>query len=353
MAAILRALTRAARRNLRTFLSVGANNFFLFGVLLVYSALGSGVKPVDAAPLFLFLFLLMLFPLTSNPISRIPPSRIELWPLTGAQRFALRTASLGLTPIVWAPLLIVALTARVWLAIDFLGLVLLVQALAVAGNQIYRRLPSLNPLRRVPPFPGSIGGAVRLAVRQILSVLDFYLVLVLCIGMAVYRFAHPDPGAYPIQAIFLAFSLSTYAQSSFGLDSPAALTRFRLLPLRGWQILLAKDIAFLSVVVALVLPFDVGAGLTFGLTAVALGRYPSLVLRLPQHRWRFTGGDIRFCILQAVVGAFLGVEEYRHGPWFLSIALSAYLVSLFWGGLYRDKHIEEPSITRTVWMPAS
>lgn len=344
---------RAARRSFRSFLSVGANNFFLFGVLLVYSALVSGVKPVDAAPVFLFLFLLMLFPLTSDPLQQIPPSRIELWPLTRGQRFALRVASLGLSPIVWVPVLIVAFTARIWLAIGFLGLVLLVQALAVVGKQLHERLPSLNPLRRVPPFPGSIGGILRLAIRQILSVLDLYLALLLWTGMVVYRFIHPDPGAYPIQAIFLAFTLSTYGQSSFGLDSPATLTRYRLLPLRGWQMLLAKDIAFLGVVVALVLPFDVGAGLTFGLAAVALGRYPSLVLRLPQHRWRFTGGDIRFCILQAVIGTFLGFEEYRRGPWFLLIAIGGYLVSLLWGGKYWDKQIEEPTVRRAVWAAAS
>jgi hypothetical protein len=346
---ILRALAIVARRDLRTFLSVGTNNFFLFGVLLTYSALVGGAKPVDAMPVFLFLLLLMLFPLTSDPLTRIPPSRIELWPLKGRERFALRVFSLALTPIVWVPLLVVAVTARLWLAISFLGMVLGIQALAIAGNQLGKRVPSLNPLRSLPQLPGSVGGIIRLSIRQILSVLDFYLALTLCIGMTTYRFTHADSRAYPIEALFLAFTLSTYAQSSFGLDSRSTLTRYQLMPLRGWQILLAKDAAFLCVVFALVLPLNASAGLTFGLAAVALGRYPSLSLWLPQYRWRFIGGDVRFSILQAVVGAGLGFEEYRRGAWFFAIALAAYLLSLYVGGIYWDRGVEGRRVAAAIW----
>ena len=53
------------------------------------------------------------------------------------------------------------------------------------------------------------------------------------------------------------------------------MTRYRLLPLRGWQILLAKDVAFLGVLLLLTLPLDARAGLAFGLAALAIGRYPS------------------------------------------------------------------------------
>jgi hypothetical protein len=42
--------------------------------------------------------------------------------------------------------------------------------------------------------------------------------------------------------------MSTYAQSLFGLElgSGSGMTRYHLLPLGGWEILLAKDIAFLA-----------------------------------------------------------------------------------------------------------
>jgi hypothetical protein len=159
-----------------------------------------------------------------------------------------------------------------------------------------------------------------------------------------YRWhAHSDLSALPVQAIFLGLALSTYAQCLFGRDSTSALTRYRVMPLRGWELLLAKGAAFLAVLLFLVMPLNVGAGLTFGLVAVAFGRYPSLVLRRPQHRWRFTGGDIRFSILQIAVGSGLAIGEYRYGPWFFAIAFGAYAVSLYAGALYWDKHSAAPA----------
>ena len=91
--AILKALSRAVKRDLATFESVKVNNFFLFVALLMFGALVSGVRPSSAEPFLLFLGFLLLFPLSSDPLDKIPPQRLASWPLTRAQRFALRLAS--------------------------------------------------------------------------------------------------------------------------------------------------------------------------------------------------------------------------------------------------------------------
>jgi len=51
-------------------------------------------------------------------------------------------------------------------------------------------------------------------------------------------------------------TISTCAQSLFGLDGDGGLTRYRLLPIAGWQILAAKDLTFLLMALLLTLPLS-------------------------------------------------------------------------------------------------
>ena len=74
LAAILQALRRAVRRDLGTFRSLKLNNFFLFIALLIWGALESGVEPKSAEPLLLLLFLVLLFPLSSDRCRRFQRS---------------------------------------------------------------------------------------------------------------------------------------------------------------------------------------------------------------------------------------------------------------------------------------
>lgn len=73
--AILKALRLLAQRELRTFLSLGLNNLFLFAALLTYSALAGGMMPIDAIPFFVLFLLIILFPLSADTLSKIPASR--------------------------------------------------------------------------------------------------------------------------------------------------------------------------------------------------------------------------------------------------------------------------------------
>ena len=94
---------------------------------------------------------------------------------------------------------------------------------------------------------------------------------------------------------------------------------------------MAKDLAYFTILAVLVLPLNLGTGLTFGMAAVAIGRYPSLRRYSPQRRWRFVSGDLRFGVSQIVVGMALGIANYRMGWWCFGIAALAYGVSLLAG----------------------
>jgi hypothetical protein len=249
----------------------------------------------------------------------------------------LRFASLALSPVTWVGVLILLRTARPLMALAFFALAAGVQSTAALGRYAARRDPHWNLLRYIPQFPGRLGGLVRKNIREMLSLLDPYAALLLSIGGGAYRLfgAHPDPEGFAITGLLVALTMSTYAQSLFGLElgSGSGMTRYRLLPLGGWEILLAKDIAFLAVLFVLLLPLDPGPGLTFGMVALALGHHSSVLLELPQQRWRFTGGRLLpVGALQALGGMALGFVEYERGFVVLVLAVVGYLASLSYYG---------------------
>ncbi len=292
-AAILRAIGRVMRRDLGSFAALKLNNFFLFVLFLTYSNVLYGLAPRSAYPFLLLVGFLLLFPLSSDPLTRIPPARLGLWPLASSQRIALRLASVMFSPVFWITLILLLRTARS-LALAFVALAIGMQAsIALAGS------PRWNAAVRLR-FPGRLGPLIAGAIRQMLTLLDTYVALLLAIAGCAYRFFFhaPDPAAYPIFALLVALALSTYAQCLFGLDSGSAFTRYRLLPLPLWQILLAKDVAYLSILIILVAPLSLSAGLTSGLAALAIGRYSSVRRRNPQYRWRFIGGRVMVGVMR-------------------------------------------------------
>jgi hypothetical protein len=339
--AILKALGRVVKRDLGTLRSIQFNNFFFFAALLTYSSLASGRKPAGAAPFLVLLGFVLLFPLSSDPLSKIPAIRRVLWPLTRDQWWRLRLASLGLSAVFWITVLVLVTTGSPAAAGLLVVVAVVMQSLLLLAGWLVRRAPRWNPYRYVPQLPGTLGGLVRNNIRQIFTLLDLYVAILVTIAGSAYRWLspHPEPRALPIMAFLIGLALSTHAQCLFGLDPASGLTRYRLLPLRGWQILLAKDIAFLGILFVLVLPLSPMAGLAFGLVVVAIGRYPAVVLRLPQKRWRFTSGDFRFGALQMILGTALGFAVYENGIWFFVAVAVVYLASLFGGGwLWERKH---------------
>jgi len=333
--AILKALRRAMARDLESLASIKVNNLFLFVALLAYGALNSGQPPRSAEGFFILLGFLLLFPLSSDPLGRIPPARLALWPLTGRQRLVLRLASLALSPVAWIGVMILLRTARPIAALAFCALAAAMQGALALGRSMVRRSRHWDLLRAIPPLPGRLGGLVRYNLREILSVMDPYAALAIAAGGAGYRFfgAHPDPEAFAIIGLLVALTMSTYAQSLFGLDLGPGMTRYRLLPLAGWEILLAKDAAFLAVLMVTLLPLDPAPGITLGLAALAIGHHSSVLMELPHQRWRFTGGRLMpVGAIQAMGGMALGFVEHQRGPAVLAATAAAYAVSVWWYG---------------------
>jgi hypothetical protein len=334
---ILAAVAIATRRRLGTFSALKVNNFFLVIALIVYSASQSGVEPTSVYPFLLFLFFVLLFPLSSNPLDQVPRSRLGLWPITTRERVALRLSSLALSPVLWL-IVVLMLVRRVRpaLAIAFITLAVGVQIISTLARAVLRFTPTRRALKLVPPFPALI----RLSLRQMLTSLDVYLALVLSLCACAYRvFAtKPDAAAFPILAILIALAAGSYAQCLFGRDlESSAVTRYRILPIRGSAILFEKGFAFLLITFLLTAPIHALAGLTYGFTALAFGHHASIVHPAPLRPWRFSGSRLYIGVTQGVFAIILAFAAAERGVAYLAASVGLYAISLFIYGWWWDR----------------
>jgi hypothetical protein len=324
--AILKALRTAFGRDWKSFGSVAVNNFFPISMFFLRQA---GVF------VYLIMGLVVLFPMSTDPLRKIPASRLDLWPLTTRERWLLRALSPWVNPVTWA-----LAAAGVWAARGKLtvGLWALVAGIFLAGFLI-SELPAARGVvlwRRVPPFPGVLNQLIRKNIREILSTLDVYVALLLSLAAACWRIfgtALP-PEAYLEMSLLVLLALSSYTQCLFGLDGDGGLSRYGLLPLRGWQVLAAKDAAFLTVAFALVLPLAPAAGLGAALICSATGHAPSVREPRQQVRWRLsTGVSITFGFVQILsMGVAAAAVEFVGGA-ILPVCAAVWGASLWWYGL--------------------
>jgi hypothetical protein len=325
LAAILRALWRAFQRGEKSIASLTGNNFFLVAVLFLGKA---------GTFLFLIMGLVILFPLSTDPLRKIPPSRLAMWPLEKRERWMLRAISPWVNPMTWG---IAALALWAVRGSVTVGLWALAAGLFAAGFVISELpLPSGAAMwRRVPHFPGPLDQLIRKNLREMLSTLDLYCALLLSLATATYRIFGPPLPAEALMAmtVLVVVALSSYAQCLFGLDGAGGLSRYRLLPLRGWWILAAKDAAFLLVVAVLVAPLAPLAGMGAAFVALAMGRRPSVVDPRPQTRWRFSAGTSPiYGIGEVMVMAFAASSIFLTS-WLIVIpCAAAWLGSLWWYG---------------------
>jgi hypothetical protein len=333
VAGLLRALWRVVWRDLRSYNSLVGNNFFLFVLLLA--------QQLEASLFFaLILGLLLLFPLSADPLAKVPRERLEAWPIARRGRVLLRLGSMALSPAAWITLAIVAKTSSLATGGGFLALAVVAQTIGVLGTRLITRVPALDLLRWIPRFPGQWGGLVSKDLRQMLRVLDFYLALLLSVAGIAYRLLAPkvDADALPVLAIMVVLALSTYGQCLFGLDWPQGWTRYRLLPLRGWQVLLAKDTAFVLLAMLLAGGLDPVAGFAAALAALAVGHHASVYTPVPQKRWRFTGGTLLPTgLFQATAMFGVGVGARREGWIYLAPTSVLYLLSVWFYGRKWDR----------------
>lgn len=329
LAQILAALARAVWRDVRTFSTITANNFFLVIAIIMIQQVQSGLFFIA------LLGILLLVPLAGDPMRKIPADRLSLWPLTRSQRIALRLTSPALTPLVWIAIPFLFRASGLPVALALIAAALVIQVLLATWRHIMARRPPWTPFRFIPKPPGKLGGLIQKNARQQLSVLDPYVAFLLCLACIVDRLTarNLDPEASVILSLFVALALSTQAQCLFGLDLPWGIIRYRLLPLRGREILLAKDAAFLAILVILVLPLAPLPGLAAGLVALGIGHHDSVLRPIEQHRWRFTGGAIFPAgFFQVILMMATGVAVARQSLWYLAAAFAFYLGSLWYYG---------------------
>jgi hypothetical protein len=320
--AILRAVGLASYRELRSFQSITGQNFFYLVLLIA-------LQPESAYFFGLIVGALLFFPLSSDPLEKIPEARRKLWPVSRGEWIVIRVASLFLSPVLWiaAYVLIGAGWTLAW-QIVLAGLA------AQAVSQTMKRVaPQFSVMRFVPAPPGVTGQIMRLHWREMLTTLDPYVGLLLTVVTTLYRLsgAPLDPAAVPIISMVVVVTISTSAQVLLGLDGHGA-QRYKLTPLKGWRILLAKDLAFMTLLLILIAPLEIPASFTAGLAALAIGH--AHVAELPsQQRWRFTSG------VMWPTGAFqmfaifaVGNGVLKYGLPFVVVTFSAFLASLWWFG---------------------
>ena len=325
VAAVLKALAQAWRRDSGSFQSTVGNNFFLVTALLLQNA---------GTFIYLLIGVVLLFPLSTDPLRKIPASRLSFWPLTDHDRRLLRLVSPWVNPVSW-----LVLGAAVWAARGkvTLGLWAAFSGLFVLAF-VLSDLP-ISPSRsiwlHVPPFPGRWNQLIRKNLREILTTLDFYCALLLSLSALAWRiFGVSLPSeAFLALTILVVLAVSSYSQCLFGLDGAGGLARYRLLPLHGWEILIAKDIALLAAIIPLTLPLAPLAGIAAALAALALGHQPSVERMRPQRRWRFsTGAGLVTGLLHAGIMAMAASTVYFTSAWIVLICAAAWLASVWYYG---------------------
>ncbi len=329
--AVLALIRKLMSKELSSVSSLGLNNFIF--LILFLMAGGTAKQAFWSTLLFQLLLLVpLLVTFSVETQQRLPSPRVGIWPLTNKTLLLLSIISFTLNPLFLVLFVVFFAWMGIAIALSFLLLGLVIHAAVYGIRHLIAHTGSL-PRLRVPRPPSRFGGIAQCTWRELTATLDFWTALLLAICGALYRTLkhHPEPEAFPILSLFVGIAISTVAQRMVSLDEGRTLLRLRLLPLEGWKLLLTQDLSFLFCLAILVAPLNLRTGIAFGLIALAVGRYPSLVQRVVQRRGRFVGGDLRFGLAQVFLGSIAGVEAGRHGIWVVAVTALLYLASLFWG----------------------
>lgn len=276
---ILKAISHAFRRRQKSIRSLAANN--LQYAALTFLFLGD---PAAGAFFVAVIGVVLILPMSADPLCAVPVERLRSWPLEKRELRMLRIASPWLNPMTW---LLVALAF--WKRIA-LSLWIVIAGPALARSIVPPGWVAARSVvwRNVPRLPGPIGILIRKDLRQLFSTLDFWVAMVIAVPGLAARSAGllPRESLVPLTLILM-LALSTCAQSLFGLDREAGMTRYRVLPTPGWQILAAKDIAFLLTAIVLSLPLSPLCGAAAALAGLTVGHGGSVWRIREESRWRF------------------------------------------------------------------
>jgi hypothetical protein len=173
-------------------------------------------------------------------------------------------------------------------------------------------------------LPGRLGPLVRKEQRSLSGVLDLWMGLLLVLAAAALALAASMSSPYR-QAIFVivcALNVNV-TLNCLGLDRPAGLTRYLILPIRGRDVFLAKNVAMMIVVaVQLILLLAIGAWQS-GLIQLGADIVVAFVLIVAHLAWgnvvsvfeprrtephRFaSAGDLLTALVSVLIGSAPGV----------------------------------------------
>lgn len=325
VSSLLKALAVVEWRDVRSLGSIAGQNIFIF---IVFVAL----QPESAIFFLMLLAVVMIFPLSTDPMEKIPAERRVSWPVEAWEWRTIRFASAVLSPVSWVGLgLLVKVGWRAGVFVLGVGAVL-AGVKHLAGLEVVRRRVRVRNL--LPTPPGTIGALMKLQWRSMWHTLDPYLALTLGICTVLYRVFGKalDPAAPRIMALVVVLAVSTEAQVLLGIDGRGA-QRYRQMPIRGWQILLAKDLAFLLLVALLAGPLDLVSGLFGGLAALTVGHHNSVFKPVAQERWRFTSGALLpHGVLQTAALFSVGMVVRTEGIMFAVACVAAWAGSVMFYG---------------------
>ena len=331
--AILRAVSKSFTRGRKSLSASVSNHFLLLTAVLL-----------QRAGVFLFVIVggLLVFPLSADPLRAVPADRLKLWPLTSGEHRALRALAPWLNWMTW-----VVVAAAVWAIRGTISYGLLAAGVAVFAIGFllpaYVGTPSTRILLHLPSIPGPLSELIRKNVREMCSRLDLYLAVLICACTAGYRVWGPEPlpeQALPMISLLVLLIFSSHASGLFDADGDGGMTRYRLLPIAGWKLLLAKDAALFLIILLLTLPLATLPALSGALALSAAGHFPSVMARRPLARWRFSVGApvLTYGILQLVVTSMATAGTAYRGPYVIVFAAAAYVGSLYAAGKHFEKH---------------
>src|SRR5580658_3063831 len=266
-------------KELSSFSSVRFNNF-LFSILWIMSAGLESRAPKAAFWSTLFFQIVLLAPLlvtfSVDTQHRLPPERVATWPLTGRERLLPSSVSFALNPLFvvlfFGYLFWMGLAAALFFVL--LALIVHTTVFAVSRLPFILRIPASLGLSRAR---FEVGGIAQEMWRELQGTLDFWVAVLIAVIGTLYRLfgRAPEPTAFPVLSLVVGIAMSTVAQRMQRMDEGRALLRYRLLPIAGWKLLVTQDMTFLIPLAVMVSLLSLRTGVSFGLVALAVGRYPS------------------------------------------------------------------------------
>ena len=236
-----------------------------------------------AGILLLIMGLIVVLPLSSDPLRAIPRTRMSIWPLENSERRWLRFISPWLNPMTW-----IVAALLFWKRVS-MGIVALAAGVVAAGFRTSARSGGGGTVWRwMPRFPRPLNQLIRKNLREMLSTLDFFCGALISVAGLGWRAAGllPPEAFFPLTIVAM-LSISTCALTLFGLDGAPGMKRYRLMPARGWQILIAKDVAYMAMALLLALPLSIPGAMGAAFVALAFGHRTSVRTPRAQLRWRF------------------------------------------------------------------